>query len=183
MDRLVRLLLLLSAITAIGCANARTQLSRIPVINGRVTPQEWYILSNNPHLLRCPDPRCQALRALVDSYAKLNQRYLPNSMARNRSRLGLSEALPIELFLRRSSSLRPEVGRDLAVIATNVNDWTVVLLTIEIATLTDHDGRNVRRVMAALPRDSSLAGITQTAQQLCVSRHEPECDLIRRPRR
>lgn len=185
MVRFANLVVLAGILIVAGCAMApvgHADATKIPVINGRVTLDQFDGLVVNPSLKDCRSNRCVTLRSLVHSYDTLQRFYTPNSMAQTKPARQPSTrpVLPIQTLLLAQPALHHTATVQLVTIAQGVPEWTHELLTIEIATLISQDGRAVRAVMKSVPKTTALAGITTTARQLCVAHHEPHCAMIRR---
>lgn len=170
--------LLLSRSAALGGGAGSS--GSLPVINGRVTSSEWEALPYNQVLERCTSVDCVALKSIVRSFDYFYKLYLPGTVEKD-------HPAPSPLLgpppLVRDVTLNPELRGPscelLRVLASNYFDWSVGLLTVELASLISRGHRCcLKAAINALPQTKETHHLVHDAQQLCVVRREPNCSAI-----
>ncbi len=152
---------------------------QLPVINGRVTLDEYEELPYNQALQRCTALDCRALKSLVRSFDFLGRRYFPNTMATIGPPQLPRGPVPIVRDVARHPQLRGPSCKLLTVLAKDYFDWSVGLLTVELASLISKGDRQcVKRVVMALPKNKETRELIENAQEGCVAQHEPNCSAI-----
>lgn len=169
-----------AAVVAAGCAAT----AALPVIEEPVTTAGWASLSSNRQLVDCQAADCEVLRDLLASFKALDERDFPNSMARPKRAAPplAADVLPIVATSRRSAQAAAKACRYLATIARGVDDLSVVLHALEIATqLTPVSADCTHRVAGAAPSMLEGTEVLLQARNSCVARKEPACDQLVRP--
>ncbi len=152
---------------------------QLPVINGRVTLDEYEELPYNQALQRCDELDCRALKSLVRSFDFLGRRYFPNTMATIGPPQLPRGPVPIVRDIARHAQLRAPACKLLAVLAKDYFDWSVGLLTVQLASLISKGHRPcLQRVVMALPTNKETRKLIENAQEGCVAQHEPNCSAI-----
>jgi len=87
--------------------------------------------------------------------------------------------VPIVRDVARHPQLRAPSCKLLTVLAKDYFDWSVGLLTVELASLISKGDRQcVKRVVMALPKNKETRELIENAQEDCVAQHEPNCSAI-----
>lgn len=153
---------------------------RLPIINGTVNSSQWEELPYDQTLQRCTSVDCAALKSIVRSFDYFYKLYLSGTIEPGHPPPPLPKG-PAPLV--RDVTLHPELKKPacklLAVIARNYFDWSVGLLTVELASLISTGHRQcVERVVIALPKNKETRELIENAREMCVTRHEPNCPAI-----
>jgi hypothetical protein len=183
MDRLTKhraaLTLLLLFVRPPVAASGPSSPEQLPVINGSVNAWEFERLKYNQHLQQCRSVDCTALKSLVRSFDYLFKLYLPNTMATIGPPQLPRGPIPIVRDVARHPQLRGPSCKLLRVLAKDYFDWSVGLLTVELASLISKGDRQcVRRVVMALPKNNETRELIENAREDCVGRQEPNCSAI-----
>jgi len=152
---------------------------QLPVINGRITLDEYEELPYNQTLARCTALDCKALKSIVRSLEFLIRRYFPTTMATIVPPQLPRGPVPIIRDVARHPELRAPSCKLLTILAKNYFDWSVGLLTVELASLISSGHRHcLKETVSALPQNKETRHMVEYAQELCVVRHEPNCSAI-----
>lgn len=152
---------------------------QLPVINGRVTQDEYEELPYNQALQRCTAQDCVALKSLVRSFDYLLKLYVPNTMNRKGPPPTPHGPVPIVADVARDPELRAPACKLLATFARNYFDYSVGVLTIELASLISAGHSEcLKTTMSVFPRTQETQELVEHAQQLCTVRREPNCSAI-----
>ena len=138
-------------------------------------------MASDPRLKTAATTECRVLKNLVDAFARLDERDLPNSQATEAQKpeAGGGE-LPLAAFVKTSEQAKRETCRLLAAIAATVGDAATVLHALEVATLLEATGAGcLSEVVAATPPEVEGIAVLETAYDLCQSRREPGCEQLR----
>lgn len=151
----------------------------LPVINGTVNSSQWEALPYDPTLRRCVSVDCRALKSILHSFDILGSFYLPNTMARTTPPPRQHGPIPIVSDVTRHPDLRRPSCKLLTVLAKNYFDWSVGLLTVELASLISRGHRQcLTEVISAFPQNKETRELVENAQEDCVVRHEPNCSTV-----
>ncbi len=183
MDRLTRHLaavaLFLLFVHPPVAASGPSSPEQLPVINGSVNSWEFERLKYNQHLQQCKSVDCTALKSLVRSFGYLFKLYFPNTMARKGPPPKQRGPVPVVSDVTLHPELREPACKLLATFARNYFDWSVGLLTVELASLISKADRQcVERVVMALPRNKETRELIENAQEGCVAQNEPNCSAM-----
>jgi hypothetical protein len=171
--RLALLLILVPAVVAARSA------ARVPVINGSVNSWEFERLKYNEQLRLCKSVQCMALKSIVRSFDQLVHIYFPNTMARTAPPPKEHGPVPIVRDITLHPEFRKPACKLLATFARNYFDWTVGLLTVEVASLISAGHSECLKVtVSALPRNEETRDLVEYAKDLCQTRNEPNCSAI-----
>ena len=152
---------------------------QLPVINGQATLDEYEELPYNQTLEKCTALDCRALKSLVRSFDFLGRRYFPNTMATIGPPQLPRGPVPIVRDVARHPELRAPSCKLLTILAKNYFDWSVGLLTVELASLISSGHRHcLKETVSALPQNKETRHMVEYAQELCAVRHEPNCSAI-----
>ncbi len=87
--------------------------------------------------------------------------------------------IPLVRDVTRHPELRDPSFNLLTVLAKNYFDWSVGLLTVQLASLISKGHRPcLQRVVIALPRNKETRELIENAQEGCVAQHEPNCSAL-----
>ena len=160
-------------------AGRSSSYRQLPVINGRVTVDEYEGLRYNESLKRCTALDCAALKSLVRSLDYLLDIYFPNTMNRKGPPPKKHGTIPIVADVAHHPELRDPACKLLATFARNYFDYTVGLLTIELASLISPGHTEcLEATMSALPRTKETHELVDYARDLCTVGREPNCSVI-----
>ncbi len=152
---------------------------QLPVINGRVTQDEFEELPYDQTLQRCTALDCKALKSIVSSLDFLGHRYFPNTMATIGPPQLPQGPVPLVRDVTRYPQLRGPSCKLLTVLTKNYFDWSYGLITIELASLISGGRRECLRITVdALPRNKETWHLVEYARELCQTRKEPNCSAI-----
>lgn len=152
-----------------------------PCLPEPLTWETWQALASDPRLETATTTECRVLKHLVDAFARLDERDLPNSQAAEAQKpeAGGGET-PLAALVKTLESAKGQSCRLLAAVAANVRDAATVLHALEVATLLEATGAGcVGEVVAVTPRAVDGIAVLETAYDLCQSRHEPGCEQLR----
>jgi hypothetical protein len=151
----------------------------VPVIDGTVNIETWATLPTNPRLRECDTDVCHTLKTLLESFKMLTERDFPNSMARVAPQVPPTTAVPIVVRSHGSEETARDACQFLATIVRGVADLSVVLHSVEIATLLVPVHAECARLVAeAAPRILEGKQVIREARVLCETRHEPACEQL-----
>jgi len=151
----------------------------VPVLDGSVTAEQWEALPENPTLANCDSAQCATLRSLVTSFAELDARDLPNSMARKEPMHVNYEPITVVKRVRNEPREGDSACGMLSVLARSYFDWSVGLHTVEIASLLEPlRAKCVPQVVEAFPAGNETRSLLTNAAEFCSVRKEPACELI-----
>ncbi len=151
----------------------------LPVINGHVTRDQYENLPYNTSLQSCSALDCMALKSLVRSFRHLIRIYFPNTMARTAPPPKEHGPVPIVSDVALHPEFRKPACRFHATFARDYFNWTVGLLTIELASLISGANRDcLSATLSSLPQNTETRRLVEYARELCVVRHEPNCSVI-----
>lgn len=166
-------------LATLACAVAAS--AEKPCLPEPLTWESWQALSSDARLETSATTQCRILKHLVEAFARLDERDLPNSQATDAQKPEAGDGeLPLAAFVKTSEQAKRETCRLLAAIAAHVGDAATVLHALEVATLLEATGAGcLSEVVAATPPDVEDLAILETAYDLCRSRHEPGCEQLR----
>jgi hypothetical protein len=152
-----------------------------PCLPEPLTWETWQALSSDMSLGPRETSQCRTLKHLVDAFARLDERDLPNSQSADVEKPEASGAeLSVVAFVKTSAQVQRETCQLLAAIVRNIHDSATVLHALEVATLLEPSGSGcVGEVVAATPREVEGIAIVETAYDLCRSRNGVHCELLR----
>jgi len=157
--------------------------AEIPVLDGSVTAEQWEALPENPTLADCDSVQCATLRSLVTSFAELDARDLPNSMARKEPMPVTHEPITVVERVRGEPGEGESACAMLSVLARSYFDWSVGLHTVEIASLLEPlRSKCVPEVVDAFPASNETRSLLTNAAEFCSVRKEPACEFIAQSR-
>lgn len=125
---------------------------------------------------------CTLLAKVIDAFALLDTRDLPNSQARSGRSKKTDTVRAVQTLLagQRMTGLAVTPScRMLRDVAAKTGDFSVALHAIELVTLIDAaQGTCSKSLNGALADNPDAAGILEQAADLCTSRKEPHCALL-----
>ena len=163
----------------VACAVGAIAAAEIPVLDGSITAEQWEALPKNAALTRCDSAQCATLRSLVTSFAELDARDLPNSMARTKPMHPNDHPIPVVRRVRGQPSESEAACGMLSVLARSCFDWSVGLHTVEIASLLEPFRSGcLPEVVKAFPDSHETRSLLTNAAEFCSVRKEPACRFI-----